>query len=127
MHSSLATLTPALLELDLEAGQRVSRRVGPLTNISEHRKELAATERAKRSTLNEIAASLGVSRSIVNRILDEPSVRDGGRRDGGGGQSDRRSKDRDEHSGAPSKRHEHGVGRRRHGGAATRRRRVRTH
>jgi hypothetical protein len=119
MHNPLTTLSPALLELDLEAGQRVSRRVGPLTNIAEHRKELAATERSNRSTLNEIAASLGVSRSIMNRILDEPPVRDGARRDGGGGQVARR--------GEFTKRHAHGAGRRRHGGTGARsQRRVRT-
>jgi hypothetical protein len=103
-------LAAALLELDLEAAQRLGRRVGPLTSMLAHSKERAATKRANRSTLDEIAASLGVSRSTMNRILEEPPLRAGERHvevtwkawDG--------------------KRHDHGTGRRRHTGAGGRRR-----
>jgi hypothetical protein len=87
LHRHLGQLAPvdqmvatALLELDLDAAQRQSRRVGRLTNIMPHRKELAATKRANRSALNEIAASLGVSRSKLNRILEEPPLWPGERR-----------------------------------------------
>ena len=101
-------LAAALLELDLDAAQGQSRRVGRLTNITAHRKEFAATKRAHRSTLNEIAASLGVSRSTLNRILEEPSVR-----------ADERHV---EQAWRPwdGKRHENGTGRRRHTGAGGR-------
>ena len=102
-------LAAALLELDLEAAQRQSRRVGPLTNITAHRKERAATKRTNRSTLNEIAASLGVSRSTLNRILEEPPSRAGGRHV------------EVTESGGDGTRHHHGTGRRRHTGAGGRR------
>ena len=118
MHKTLAPmsalnqdqmLAAALLELDLEAAQRQRRRVGPMTRITTHREEHTATKRANRSTLNEIAASLGVSRSTVNRILDEPSLRAG----------DRHVEPTE--TGWDGKRHDHGVGRRRHAGAGRRR------
>jgi len=102
-------LAAALLELDLEAAQSQSRRVGPLTNMSAHRKELAATKRANRSTLNEMAASLGVSRSTLNGILEEPPLRAG-----------ERHVEMTER-GWDGKRHDHGTGRRRHTGAGGRR------
>ena len=101
-------LAAALLELDLDAAQGQNRRVGRLTNISAHRKEFAATKRAHRSTLNEIAASLGVSRSTLNRILDEPPVRHEERHV----EQPWRSWD--------GKRHENGTGRRRRTGAGGR-------
>jgi hypothetical protein len=102
-------LAAALLELDLEAAKRQSRRVGPLTNIVAHRKERAATKRVNRSTLNDIAASLGVSRSTLNRILEDPPPRAG-----------ERHLEVTE-SGGDGKRHDHGTGRRRHTGAGGRR------
>ena len=101
-------LVAELLELDLEAAQTQSGRVDPLTNRFAQAKERAATKRTNRSTLNEIAASLGVSRSTLNSILEDPlraeeryvevaeTAWDGGRND-------------------------HGVGRRRHTGAGGRR------
>jgi len=98
----------ALLELDLEVAQRPSRRVGRLAGITAQKKELAAAKRANRSTLNEIAASLGVSRSTANRMFEEPLERSGGRvADEGDGDG---------------RRHDHGTGRRRHAGARARRR-----
>lgn len=102
-------LSAALLELDLEAAKRLSRRVGPLTNIVAHSKERAATKRANRSTLNDIAASLGVSRSTLNRILEEPPPR--------AGERDVEPAEK----GGDGKRHHHGAGRRRHTGAGGRR------
>jgi hypothetical protein len=102
-------LAAALLELDLEAAQHQSRRVGPLTNVIAHSKERAATKRTNRSTLNEIAASLGVSRSTLNRFLEDPSLRAGGRHV------------EVTESGGDGKRHDHGTGRRRHTGAGGRR------
>jgi hypothetical protein len=100
----LAPVEQMLAELDLEAAQRQSRRVGPLTNITAHRKERAATKRAVRSTLNEIAASLGVSRSTLNRILEKPPL---------AGERHVEPTER----GGDGKRHDHGAGRRRHTGA----------
>lgn len=97
-----------LLELDLEVARRLSRRVARLRRIDAQRKELAATKRANRSTLNEIAASLGVSRSTVNRMFSAPQHRTGGRQSAPGG--------------GDGMRHDHGTGRRRHAGAGVRRR-----
>lgn len=93
----------ALMELDLEGAQRRSRRVGPAKkiNVPVQLKDHASTERANRATLDEIAASLGVSRSAMNRILDEPKAHQGGKHP--------------EHKGG-NKRHTHGTGRRRHAG-----------
>ena len=67
----------ARLERDLQNAQRLNRRIALL---AARRKEPAETKRANRSTLDEIAASLGVSRSTMNRILEEPPVRGGGKR-----------------------------------------------
>jgi len=91
------------MELDLEAAQRLNRRVGPLKKISfpGQLQDHAATERANRSTLDDMAASLGISRSAMNRILDEPPPHSGGKHA--------------EHKGG-AKRHDHGTGRRRHAG-----------
>ena len=102
-------LAAALLELDLEAAGRQGRRVGPPTSNSVRRKELAAIKRANRSTLDEIAASVGVSRSTMNRILEVPPLWAGEKHlevteQGWGGN-----------------RHDHGTGRRRHTGAGGRR------
>jgi len=93
----------ALMELDLEGAQRRSRRVGPAKkiNVPVQLKDHATAERANRATLDEIAASLGVSRSAMNRILDEPKEHKGGKHP--------------EHKGG-NKRHTHGTGRRRHAG-----------
>lgn len=93
----------ALMELDLEGAQRRSRRVGPAKkiNVPVQLKDHEAAERANRATLDEIAASLGVSRSAMNRILDEPKPQLGGKRP--------------EHK-SGNKRHSHGTGRRRHAG-----------
>lgn len=93
----------ALMELDLEGPQRRSRRVGPTKkiNVPVQLKDHAEAERANRATLSEIAASLGVSRSEMNRILDEPKARLGPKHP--------------EKKGG-NKRHAHGTGRRRHAG-----------
>ena len=93
-------------ELDLQKAQRLRRRVDLLTSSRVRRKELAATKRANRSTLDEVAAWLGVSRSTMNRILEEPPLRGGEKRV--------------EHKGGVGKRHDHGTGRRRHAGAGVR-------
>lgn len=95
----------SILELDLEVARAQSRLIGRRAGITAQRRELAATKRANRSTLNEIAASLGVSRSTANRMFDEPPTR-------GGGKQDER---------VDRLRHAHGVGRRRHAGAGVRR------
>jgi hypothetical protein len=91
------------MELDLEGAQRRSRRVGPTKkiNVPVQLQDHAAAERANRATLDEIAASLGVSRSAMNRILDEPKAQLGGKHP--------------EHK-SGNKRHSHGTGRRRHAG-----------
>jgi hypothetical protein len=96
-------IAAALMELDLEGAQRRSRRVGPdkKINVPVQLKDHAEAERANRATLDEIAASLGVSRSAMNRILDEPKAHLGG-------------KHPEKKSG--NKRHTHGTGRRRHAG-----------
>jgi hypothetical protein len=96
-------MAAALMELDLQGAQRRSRRVGPLkkVNIPVQLQEHATAERANRATLDEIAAALGVSRSAANWILDEPTMRTGGKHA--------------EHKGGV-KRHDHGTGRRRHAG-----------
>jgi hypothetical protein len=96
----------ALLELDLEAAQRHSRRVGAPTSSSAP--GARSDKRANRSTLDEIAASLPVSRSTMNRILGKPPLRGAGRYE--------------EYRAAPSKRHAHGTGLRRHDGAGGRNR-----
>jgi len=53
----------------LEAARRQNRRGGRPAKITAHRKELAAVMRAGGSTLNQIAAALGISRSTVIRML----------------------------------------------------------
>ena len=53
----------ALLELDFEALQRHSRRVGPPTSSSAP--GARSDKRANRSTLDQTAASLPVSRSTI--------------------------------------------------------------
>ena len=98
----------ALPELDLQEAQRLRRRVDLLTSSGLRRKELAATKRVNRSTLDEVAAWLGVSRSTMNRILEEPPPRGGEKRV--------------ERKGGAGKRHDHGTGRRRHAGAGVRNR-----
>ena len=115
-HSHPGTLAPvgqmlaaALLGLDLDAARRESRRVGPPTNLMSQREEFAATKRDNRSTLNEVAASLGISRSKLSWILEEPPLPAGGR------QLEPIQK------GGDGKRHDHGTGRRRHAGADRRR------
>jgi hypothetical protein len=122
LHEDIATshtapvdqkVATAILELDLEAAQRQGRRAGRLSDIAAQRKELAESKRSNRSTLDEIAASLGVSRSTANAMFGEPRARAGGRQA--------------EQSGGESIRHAHGVGRRRHAGAGARRRQGRFH
>ena len=102
-------LGAALLGLDLDAARRESRRVGPPANLTSQREEFAATKRTNRSALNEIAASLGISRSRLSWILEEPPLPAGGR------QLEPIKK------GGDGKRHDHGTGRRRHAGADRRR------
>ena len=90
-------------ELDLQNAQRLSRRVDLLTSSGVRRKELSATKLANRSTVDEIAAWLGVSRSTMSRLLEEPPLRGG----------EKRAERKD----GAGKRHDHGTGRRRHAGA----------
>ena len=66
--ASIDMMLAALLELDLEAARQRSHRVGPLKKVTEQGKGIAATKRANRSILNEIAAWMGISRSMVNTM-----------------------------------------------------------
>ena len=79
-QSTDLVVAAALLELDLEAAQPLSRPLHPPTSSNVRGKELTATKRANRSNLDEIAASLGVSRSTMSRILEEPPLHGGGNR-----------------------------------------------
>jgi hypothetical protein len=97
------TVAAALLELDLDVAPRHSNLAEPSTSLAVHRQELAATKRENRSTLNEIAASLGVSRFVASKMLEEPVLRVAGKRS--------------REQGENGMRHDHGVGRRRHAGA----------
>jgi hypothetical protein len=92
----------ARLERDLRNAQRLNRRIDLLAS---RRKKPAATKRVDRSTLDEVAGWLGVSRSTVSRILEEPPLRLGGKQD-----------EREVWGG---KRHDHGTGRRRRAGAGS--------
>ena len=96
----------ALLELDFEAAQRHSRRFGLPTSSSTP--GARSDKRANRSTLDEMAASLRVSRSTMNRILGKPLLRAEGRHE--------------EYRGGTGRRHAHGTGLRRHDGAGGRNR-----
>ena len=101
----VATAPP---ELDVQKAQSLSRRIDLATSSRVRRKELSSTKRANWSTLDEVAAWLGVSRSTMNRILEEPPLRGGEKRVA--------------HKGGLGKRHDHGTGRRRHAGAGVRHR-----
>ena len=95
-------------ELDFRKAQHLSRRVNLLASTRVRRKELSSTKRANWSTLDEVAAWLGVSRSTISRILEEPRLRGGEKRVA--------------HKDGVGKRHDHGTGRRRHAGAGVRHR-----
>jgi hypothetical protein len=92
----------ARLERNLQTAKRLNHRISLLAS---RRKKPAATKRADRSTLDEIAGWLGVSRSTVSRLLEEPPLRTG------------RSQDESQVWGG--RRHEHGTGRRRRAGAGS--------
>lgn len=91
----------ARLERERQNTQRLNRRIHTLAN---RRKEPAATKLADRSTLDEVAAWLGVSRSAVSRLLEEP-LRPGRHQEGA--------------QAWVGKRHDHGTGRRRRAGAGS--------
>jgi hypothetical protein len=99
------TVAAALLGLDLEAAPGYRAPAEPLPTLAVHRQELAASKRENRSTLNEIAASLGVSRFIASKMFEGPASQGGSR---------------SRKAGAHGTRHAHGVGRRRHAGAVRR-------
>jgi hypothetical protein len=96
----------ALLELDLEAAPGHQAPAEPLASLAVHRQELAASKRENRSTLNEIAASLGVSRLTAHKMFEEPVPQAVGKRS--------------RKSGAHGTRHAHGVRRRGHAGVSSR-------
>jgi hypothetical protein len=102
-----AMVASALLGLDLEAAPGHRPPAEPLPTLTVHRQELAASKRENRSTLNEIAATLGVSRFTANAMFEEPVPQGVGRRS--------------RKAGSHGARHTHGVGRRRrHAGAGRR-------